>query len=236
MIPVDSGHPGGTIAVVTGELMRYTDFVGSMDTLRAPRNTAIARVNGPSVARNRNDIVHHMFHGEWVCFLDDDQVVKPDTLMRLLSHEKDIVGSLYSTKRPPFVPIVFKDTGQYEFDNYAWRDLPPDGGLFGPVRATGTGGMLIRRKVFETIPAPWFNAMEFTDDLFFCEKARAHGFDIFVDLDAPIGHTTSCNVWPAHQGRLWGVNVNLMELSVSMIDDGAEPAAADPPRIIIPGA
>jgi len=208
-----------------------------MDALKAPRGSAIARVNGPSVARNRNDVITRLFHGEWVCFIDDDQPVHPDMLLSLLSRDKDIVGALYSTKRPPFVPIVFKaETPDDEFTTCEWKDFRGHRGLYGPVVACGTGGMLIRRRVFDAIKAPWFNAMEFTDDLYFCRKARKHGFEIFVDLDAKIGHTSTHTVWPLCKDGEYGVDVVLDTLHVQIIDDESEPAAADPPRIILPGA
>jgi GT2 family glycosyltransferase len=210
-----------------------------MDALKAPRGTAIARVNGPSVARNRNDVIARgLTVGEWVCYIDDDQPVHEDFLLSLLSRDKDIIGALYSTKRPPFVPIVFKtETPDDEFTNCQWSDFRGKTGVYGPVVACGTGGMLIRRRVFDAIKPPWFNAMEFTDDLYFCRKARKHGFQIFVDLDAKIGHTSTHTVWPVTQNGEYGVNVAIDTLHVVILDDGAEePAAADPPRIILPGA
>ena len=83
---------------------------------------------------------------------------------------------------------------------------------------TGTGGMLIRKAVFDKVPAPWFHWGEFSDDLFFCKKASAYGFPIYVDLDTPIGHTTIMNVWPGSKPDV-AVEIEIDWLRLGLADD-----------------
>lgn len=208
---------------MTGELARYVDLEISLDGLQAPRGSAIKRVKGPSVARNRNQVVEKWMHGEWVCFIDDDQIVPADTLLKLLSHQKPIVGALYSTKRPPFHPLALKSFNEAtrQYVPYTWRELQ---GLV-PVRASGTGTMLIRKDVFSQVSKPWFHAMEFTDDVFFCNKVHDAGIPMYVDSDARIGHTTTINVWPSDNHD--GVHLELDWLRLELQDDG-DVAAAPP--------
>ena len=75
--------------------------------------------------------------------------------------------------------------------------------------------MLIKRKVLETIPDPWWEThtawpkglppISSTEDLDFCKKVREAGFRIFCNLDAPIGHITPMIVWPSRRtdGSWW---------------------------------
>ena len=224
MIYVQSPHPPGTVAVVTGELARYVDFEIGMDALQVPSGSAIVRIKGSSVSRNRNQIVEKYLHGEWVCFIDDDQIVPADTLLRLLSHGKPIVGALYSTKHVPFSPVALRafDEKTRHYVPYQWREMK---GLV-PVRAAGTGGMLIRRSVFDLLgPPPWFHAQEFTDDIYFCNKAHDAGIEMYVDADARIGHTTTMNVWP--DATHTGVHLEVDWLRIEIPDDGDVPPTAN---------
>lgn len=231
MIWVDSPYPAGTVAIVMGELGRFTAFEMSLDQLQVPRGTALVRLQGPSVARNRNEVVAKHLRGEWVCFFDDDQVIPGDTLMKLLSHDLPIVGALYSTKRPPFYPLAFDnfDDAQRKFIPYSWTEMF-SGPRLRQVAAAGTGGMLIRKTVTDAIEAPWFHWGEFSDDMFFCLKAGAAGFPIHVDAQAPIGHTTTINIWPGSQQA--GALLQLDWLKLQLADDSPRAAAS---RIVIPG-
>lgn len=226
MIAVESGHPKGTVGVAQGELARYTDFDISLDSLYVPVGTTITRVKGPSVSRNRNTLALEYFQGEWLFFVDDDQVLRRDTLLRLLAHNVDIVGALYSTKHPPFIPTVFKDElepGKL-YRHAFWSALGASRGLT-PCVAVGTGAMLVRRRVFETIPKPWFHwGQGESDDVFFCRKAREHGFKIHVDTNAVVGHASTNVIWPDLDDPP-GVAIQMNWLAVKLPND--DDAAAE---------
>ncbi len=214
MIPVQSPYSPGLVAVVSGELSRYTDFEQSLAELIVPNGSKFLRVKGPSVARNRNNVVERLLKGttklkpsdgqgksleglEWLMFLDDDHVVQPHTLMNLLSHDVNIVGALYSTKRPPFFPLAFKEKLNDEwYRHYSWTDLA-QGDRLREVEAAGTGGMLIHKHVFTKIPEPWFHwGIDYSDDVYFCRKAKQAGFKVHVDTQTRLGHVSTMVVWP----------------------------------------
>ncbi|HKU48487.1 MAG TPA: hypothetical protein VJP79_00930 [Nitrososphaera sp.] len=49
--------------------------------------------------------------------------------------------------------------------------------------------MLIKREVFEKVTKPWFEyTPEVPEDHYFCEKARAAGFEIKVDTAIILDH------------------------------------------------
>jgi hypothetical protein len=73
----------------------------------------------------------------------------------------------------------------------------PDSTGLEEVESIGMGVMLISRKVFEKLSEPWFETPWRTDkrgyigeDVFFCRKATAAGFKIYIDHDVSkeIGH------------------------------------------------
>jgi hypothetical protein len=82
------------------------------------------------------------------------------------------------------------------------------------VAAAGTGGMLVRRKVFEALPRPWFEVGQLRtdslgEDLWFCKKAGERGFEVWVDWETQMGHLTPAAVWPVHTGEGWRTGYHL---------------------------
>lgn len=140
-------------------------------------------------------------------FIDTDEVVHPDTLDRLLSHDADIAAAP--------VPCTFQryglpgdnngvtiGTNVMMFDEVArrgsiidpdapdrgYRRLDPDDFPDHPFTcdAVGMGLCLIRRRVFECVDRPWCAFVGDGDtgvgeDIYFMRKARAAGFDILID-------------------------------------------------------
>ena len=73
------------------------------------------------------------------------------------------------------------------------------------VDLVGTGVMLIRRTVFETMEAPWFVANERSggdEDTNFCLRARDLGLRIMCNTSVPCGHITAMSVTPSIDVRL----------------------------------
>lgn len=147
---------------------------------------------------------------EWILFVDDDAVVHPLTLTRLLSWNQPIVSALAFTRRVPIAPVVFgtikvNDGYPIEFqDTMHWlarypelltqsatilHEAPEDA-LY-QVGFTGLHCTLIRREVFEKMNRPYFvktGKMGQGEDTYFCEHARALGYKIYVDRSVISGH------------------------------------------------
>jgi len=122
--------------------------LASLSTVSALHGLQIG-INGQDlagIARNRNLLVQIATDSgaEYVLFLDSDMEFPPDMLLRLLAHEKDIVGVPYPKRRHPYellgAPLnpAAAQSGLAEFE---W--LP--GGL-----------MLIKTDVFRKIASPWY--------------------------------------------------------------------------------
>jgi hypothetical protein len=196
----------GTVAICCGETARFSAHAEAMHQVRVPPGTVVRYVAGPLISVNRNRAVDEM-EGGWIWFVDDDNVPRPDTLERLLAHEVDIVQPLVMCRHDLTRPACLSDL---------------DGRLgslaMGPglkkVAAVGTGGMLVRRRVFETVPPDWFRFIqEFNrvqgEDVYFCRRAREHGFDVWCDFDTPMGHIFPAVVDPVITAGRPRVEVNV---------------------------
>lgn len=163
----------------------------------------ISQVDACVIHWARNDLLtRRRPDADYVLFCDDDIVVEKDTLERLLSHKKDIVAGLCTKRADPPEP-VFRQWLD-EIQNYGIIIDWPKGKLV-EVDATGTGLLLISRKVIEEVAKSyypysntgngfWFEFLrgphgaEWGEDVSFCWKARRLGFQIFVDTAVTPGH------------------------------------------------
>lgn len=156
-------------------------------------------IRGADVAEARNQMtglaVEHGF--DWLWFIDADMKFPPDSLLRLLKHDLDIVGADYRLRTPPFPRIgLVVDPSDPSGTTYM---LPPeDEPKTGLVERAllGLGMLLVRGTVFRDWEPPWFariwdmrnarsdNPRGFgTDDAFFLANARHRGFKVWCDLD-----------------------------------------------------
>lgn len=194
----------GLVGVVAQDLARYSAFSISLTGLQTPPGTGIKWQLGPSIASNTNVLVEALLSTDaaWLFILNDDHAFDGDILIKLLSHEADIVFPLCLNRMPPYKPVVFSEWADQETGLRNRVDLRdhPEGGVI-PVHSGGAAGMLVYRRVFEYLEAPWFEAgkasnVDLGEDVYFCDKARTAGFTLVADLDAPMGHCTTATVWP----------------------------------------
>ena len=119
-------------------------------------------------------------------FVDSDMSFEPDAVLKLLAHEKDIIGVHCNKRGLPLRTTVVLKPGQREL-----KDLDT-------CNALGTGFLLINMEVFKKISEPWFfwgldesgDTIE-GEDHWFCRKAKEAGYDIWVDLTQKVGHEGS---------------------------------------------
>jgi GT2 family glycosyltransferase len=152
----------------------------------------------------RNLAVKYLQEGDFthLLFLDSDMEYQKHTLARLLQCDKDVVAVYYCRKLPPFTPCAFRK----KEDGFLYWFTP--GEKLEPVDACGTGGMLIKREVFDRVPKPYFiyeqSAIEdwntTTEDITFCLNAREAGVEIFVDGTLTANHVTDMMVVPGKDG------------------------------------
>jgi len=133
-------------------------------------------------------------------FLDADVAPPHNALEVLLSHNREIVSALVFTSLPDENGQVWPVPCAFRMHDGKLR--PYFGRGLVEVDAIGMGCVLIRRNVFETLEPPWFclrydrsrTTLSLGEDLDFCEKARAHGFRIFVDYNLVCDHFARANL------------------------------------------
>lgn len=196
------------IGMVCAELARFSETYASLMALEMPPGTRFIQNYHISFAHGQNEIGRYFLESDcdFLFLTNDDQIYPSDTLSRLLSHDKDIVSGLYLRRSFPFEPIIFSEENE---QGIARTHYLKDGetGLI-PVVACGSGAVLIRRKVLETLPAPWWKVGTvapdlISEDLTFCHDARRAGFEVWCDLDVRVGHITVTPIFPQIQDGKW---------------------------------
>jgi len=195
-LPVDDNFEVGFVESMQAAIALDPD--GSEGIASAPHIQPYRVTN-----QARNLLVHKMLQGDWthILMLDSDMIFKPGTLGRLLSHDVDIVGLFYLRKVRGILPCAARlnDEG---LPCSVWP-MP----RLEEVDAIGTGGILIKREVFEKLEPPWFyykptehfneNKIEqVSEDYVFCENAKDAGYKIHIDGSLIAGHVGPYVVWP----------------------------------------
>lgn len=125
-------------------------------------------------------------------FWDDDVLVPPDSLMRLLDDDAPIVSGFYTSRQAPAQPIAYRRAAKK--GHHYQPVMPVNPGKF-LVDGCGAGFLLIRRDVFAKLRRPWFQFVcgrakgsNVSEDFYFCEKAIKAGYQIIVDSRVSCGH------------------------------------------------
>lgn len=205
----DATPPPGTIAFLTGDLGRYTEFWASLvKTARfgIPPGTNIISMKGMDVTANWNKALELMT-GEWLWIMGDDHVFDADLLPRLLVLDLDVVVPLCFTREAPFKPVVYSHNTIREEDGvevYHTANLPPTG--VHEIHACGSAGMLIRKHVLDELERPVFQTSGFhqNEDLNLCRKIREAGYKIHCCVDLRLGHIGLVGIFPLWMGDRWG--------------------------------
>lgn len=174
----------------------YPIFWQSLNRLKKPPGQPCYVISneGTSMHQQRNDVVQQALdrHVDWLLFCDDDHVTPPDYLMRLLAWDVPFVGGLYFTRTPPHHTTCLVENPVYVTPAERFRSLDKHefvGDGLAAVDVLGMGFTLIRRAVLDAVGPPWFEMGTFgTDDIAFCLKARAAGFQPQVDRSMTVPH------------------------------------------------
>ncbi|MBA7468592.1 Ubiquinone biosynthesis O-methyltransferase, mitochondrial [subsurface metagenome] len=146
-------------------------------------------------------------------FLDTDIICAPNACRKLLTHDKDIISGLYFQRGTMQFPLIYSYQGRHRVSGkmcpafnpildpvyrylgkkrlpvsaITYATLEGNDGLM-KIGGAGAGFLLVKREVFEKIPYPWFSFERGGEDLYFCDKARKNGFEIWADMSVLLGH------------------------------------------------
>jgi len=164
-------------------VMSLVSMIGFTRT-QVPLQLVFVRASSSLVANTRNQCVKAALETECdkLLMIDSDMTFPHDTLVRLLAHDRAIVGGVYmrrgGTGEIIGVPLESGDyTGLTE------------------MRQIGTGCILISMDVFRDLPKPWFRCEadesigeNVGEDVTFCRMVRERGWRVWADIDLPLGH------------------------------------------------
>lgn len=129
-------------------------------------------------------------------FVDSDMIPEKPTnpneaIKILLSLNAPIVSGLYRAKQKTGYDYAMWDKNPSGSHGYvALSGWTPNTNWL-QVAVVGFGFVLLKREVFEKIQYPWFawdKPDGISEDFFFCEKARASGYNINVFTDITLSH------------------------------------------------
>lgn len=147
---------------------------------------------GYQVDQIRNLIAEWAQRYDYLFAVDSDITFKPDTLKRLLAHEKAIVSGLYIQRKPGQHILELYKNGK----NIPYNDIKGLGLI--EVDSCGFGCVLIQSNVFKDMGYPQFvyrsaidHSNTVSEDTYFCLKARGIGYKVFADTNILCEHIGS---------------------------------------------
>jgi len=152
--------------------------------------TALVMKVNSLVYDSRNQIAKKAIEmdADYVMWFDSDMIFEPDTMLKLIEADKDIVSGLYFRRSPPYSLVAF-DKCDLETGEWTQQEVPEK---LETCEAVGFGCVLLKTDVLREIVIKfntWFQPMKgFGEDLAFCWRARQCGYDIWLDPDVVCGH------------------------------------------------
>lgn len=166
-------------------------FAQSLAMLQKGGNkTAVMFQVGSLIYEARNKLAKQAIEmgADYTLWFDSDMIFEPDTLIRLLEHNKPFVSGTYFRRCPPYHLVAFDkcDTEKKEWTDLKLPDKPVTCG------GVGFGCVLLNTQVLFDVAAKfgtWFEPMNgFGEDLSFCWRARQCGYEIVLDPSIQCGH------------------------------------------------
>lgn len=205
---VPSRHPPGIACILSGDLTRYAVSMQCINVTALPQGSAQTWDCSVLIATTLNQALKRVLDSpkyQWAWLMGDDHVFPADIVIKLLDREVDCVAPLCLNRVPPMDPTIINHTlgrmkNLTELPTYGLYRLADD-------ETVGDAGLLVRRRVLETVPYPWYDHRRSgslaSEDQAFTGRIREAGFGVFVDLDNPIGHIGQVTYQPVLDGGKW---------------------------------
>jgi hypothetical protein len=230
-------RPSVAVAIPMNFSLHRDAVVSQLNLFRRLRDTDVSMIDAETavVSFTRNKLVKRFLdlpeEVEYLLMLDDDIVVDPAVIEKLSIHKRDIISAVYYKKAHPYEPVVYMATptkggerddfnlfGQQDTDYHLIAGVPHDKGLF-TVDGVGAGCLLVHRRVYAAMEPPWFAFEGSGEDLYFCRKAKALGFEVHLDTSLHLGHvgarTVTRDDYAAHQGSIDTITAEEMHASIA---------------------
>lgn len=227
------------ICIPSGDMVHIDFFMHLYALIEHSRskNIEISVINekGSHIDISRYNLVKaaQQVKADYLLFLDSDMTFPAETLERLLSHRKLVIGASYVRRRPPHSFVHTDLDGGCNYFRYGLAALAEGGTGIREVKRIPAGVMLVDMNVFKKLPAPWFDSMwnpaneqRISEDNAFCDLARRNNTKIWLDeyLTGFIGHLGQATYQP--EPCLDGVKFADIELNADLPEPMPEDEAA----------
>lgn len=236
----------GIVGVIANDFARSSLFTSCVWKLDMPDGWRKEMLIGGDWCEARNQLFQMALDEEasHVWFMDDDHAFPPSMLKNLLAHDKPLVMPICLTRVYPFKPVQYTaKVGENQYLPIPLSDSAPTGLV--EVEAGGCAGMLVRRDVIEKTQeqwvdhewaaetsvlkkVPWFEYTDRSEDIIFCEKAKAAGFTLYADLETRLGHISTVVVHPTVREGDWKTGLTIGR-DYNLIVDVAENVVSEQP-------
>lgn len=197
------------VAVPTDYSSRYAWFGQTLSQMKLPPGSRIEYGYGHRIGSVRQLLAETFLSGdcEYLFFVDDDQVLQPDTVMQLVNDDVPVVSALILQRSKPFLPTAYVANGEtlspLDLTSVSEDALVRCDGL-------GTGAVLIRRDVFALLEPPFFKYTEdLSEDLYFSNQCRDKEIPMYVDMGCRVGHLIPAAIVPARGAGQWFAGIQL---------------------------
>ena len=195
------------IAIPTFENIYPDTYKSIWDLDKCGHEVLFEFVRGYDCATARNRIAQKALDlsVDYVLMVDNDVTLPKDALINLMDNPVDVCLGYYAHRdndnRYSGRTCVCK-LGWYNYpleSEYTARELKADcdAGIFKKkIHGGGMGCAFIKADVFKRLRYPWYDWVNYGDenrgmlseDLFFCEKCKEAGIDIYTDTRVSCGH------------------------------------------------
>jgi FkbM family methyltransferase len=204
------------IAIPTAKNIEVETFKSIYDLI-VPEGyqTTFQYFYGYNIDQVRNLIADWVVKGyDYLFSVDSDIAFTPDTLVKLLSHDKDVVCGLYIQRKPgQHILEVYEHNAQGGVSNIPYGKIKGRGLV--EIAGCGFGCTLVKAEVMKSIGYPqfkYYSALDhrntISEDVDFCRKATNKGFKIYADTSIQCRHIGSFtfnvdnnipSILPAHE-------------------------------------
>jgi hypothetical protein len=153
---------------------------------------------GYNIDQVRNLIADWVVKGfDYLFSVDSDIAFAPDTLQKLLAHDKDLVSGLYIQRKPgQHILELYEPNEQGGVSNIPYDKIKGRGLV--KIAGCGFGCVLVKTQVLRTIGYPQFkyhSAIDhkntISEDVYFCRRAKETGFELWADTSILCRHIGS---------------------------------------------
>lgn len=201
------------IAVPTFENITPDTFRAIYNMGKGEHECLFEFVRGYDCATARNKIAKLALSvgADYVLMVDNDVTPPLDALINLISHGVDVCSGFYMhrnsstnavSERTSICKLEKPDGGYYfgyptesQWTIAELREKREAGEHLIEIHGGGMGCILIRTSVFNEVPYPWFDWVDYgqgigmlSEDLFFCESCRNEGIKLYADTRVACGH------------------------------------------------